>query len=63
MDPNECLRKIRNLVEKSSGKELDSFEVDMLCELFQALDDWIMRGGFLPEQWLHALPGYVQVRD
>lgn len=52
MDPNETLKKIRNLCEKVKGrpKNIDVIS-DEFVEAFQDLDEWIKKGGFLPEDW------------
>lgn len=53
MDPNETLRRIRSVVsDENNGMGGDRLaSLDMLTELFQALDGWITRGGFLPAAW------------
>lgn len=48
VDPNETLRKIRRLYDIVIPERE---EMDELCELVQALDDWLTEGGFLPEAW------------
>lgn len=49
MDPNETLRRLRELAER----ELNAPDPDNAdwAEWFQALDEWISRGGFLPDAW------------
>ena len=47
MDPNETLALIRELCEKPVG--LDTCEE--LQPLVTALDEWMSRGGFLPDDW------------
>ena len=55
MDPNETLSRIRGAVqEHQSGLLLSSDGVDNLVELVAALDEWMMKGGFLPEDWQKA---------
>lgn len=53
MDPTECLREIRRLTAKRNNdpSSFDSVDAAMLCELFDGLDLWMTKGGFLPEQW------------
>lgn len=62
MDPDKTLADLRQLLSRdSSGKatkdltqEEASIIHDRLCkaeELFQALDGWIQRGGYLPGAW------------
>ncbi len=51
MDPNANLaeqRRIRNAIRIGQYTRND---VDRLAELIEALDEWISRGGFLPEAW------------
>jgi hypothetical protein len=55
MDPTANLAEIRQLVAKglkSSFKPPLSVEDQYrLLELIEALDWWLMRGGFLPQSW------------
>jgi hypothetical protein len=48
MDPNETLRRLRELARRDSDHPVYSPEWP---ELFQALDQWISRGGLLPDAW------------
>ncbi len=47
MDPNETLRRIREIVttRDAHGQRVE------LCELVRALDGWLTGGGFLPDEW------------
>lgn len=49
MDPDKCLADIRYLVEQLPA---DDGAASALAERVQALDEWISRGGFLPDAWL-----------
>lgn len=55
MDPNETLREIRTLNKRVYSLAVngrpDEYDVQRLCELFMALDDWILSGGFAPTDW------------
>ena len=54
MDPNETLRRIRELLSLASVTRYKEDHFDYLLEVagrFQDLDDWIQAGGFLPEDW------------
>jgi hypothetical protein len=53
VDPNEALAEIRLLCAKdqATGESLDPHEVEQLVEMFQALDQWLVTGGFLPREW------------
>lgn len=59
MDPNITIREIRaiiaswKLLEKEGGG-VDLTEVDKLVEYIDALDTWILKGGYLPEDWQKA---------
>ncbi len=55
MDPNANLAEQRTkqtILRGLSGcTELDIFHLQRLAELALALDEWISKGGFLPDQW------------
>lgn len=53
MDPNANLKEQRRLCAKMIGDEyeVDSDDAMRLVELVQALDEWIYKGGFLPDDW------------
>lgn len=60
MDPEACLTEIRRLVDKIQYHQdhslitADSEVATLAYELAEhagALDEWIMRGGYLPPQW------------
>lgn len=57
MDPNAVLRKLRALSELIiTGMAEGDYEyledlAEELAESVMALDGWIMKGGFLPEDW------------
>lgn len=50
MDPNKTLNELRKVMAEIR-RTPQSDEADEAAELFQALDDWITRGGFLPKDW------------
>lgn len=50
-DPNELLARARALVALRDTTAWDE-AADMLAETFNALDNWLTRGGFLPQEWL-----------
>lgn len=60
MDPNEALRQLREIsaavLSKPEGAELALLE---LAGIFQGLDFWIIRGGFLPADW-GTVPAPIQ---
>ncbi len=49
MDINETLKRIRILCLEL--EEDDNDDTRKLAEYFLALDDWLARGGMLPEDW------------
>jgi hemerythrin len=56
MDPNETLKRIRELLtELEDGDEEMSDEmsclVSDLAEHWDGLDAWLRKGGFLPADW------------
>lgn len=54
MDPNETLKRMRELAEKiikSNNAEESAQMGDRLADHFQALDSWLFTGGFLPKDW------------
>jgi hypothetical protein len=60
MDPNETLKRIRQIAgrfEKGQARNQDGPE---LADLIDALDGWISRGGFLPRDWARAADKTVQ---
>ncbi len=56
MDPNEALAQLRRYADAAVDDAPEDW-LDMAPELFQALDDWLSRGGFLPADWQRTIPG------
>jgi hypothetical protein len=51
MDPDEALRKMRRALKKyGDGLENGDTE-EALVVSARALDEWLSKGGFLPEAW------------
>lgn len=49
MDPNETLDQLRRItLDGLHGGEMDA---EHMANLFDALDEWMTRGGFLPTAW------------
>ena len=49
MDPNETLKELRELIELVlRGDDTSVFEA---ATKFEDLDEWLTRGGLLPEDW------------
>lgn len=56
MDPDSNLREQRKLAESimksfDSDEGVDAHDAARLAELVDALDQWLVRGGFLPSRW------------
>jgi len=56
MDPDVCLSEMMTLalrISKRSDEDIPQSEFDAseLAERVVALNDWIVKGGFLPEAW------------
>ena len=57
MDPNETLRRLRQMaataieVDSSESTNVAAVDLTEMAEHFQALDQWIQNGGFLPANW------------
>lgn len=56
MDPNEALEAARAqasviVARHDAGEEVETGHVEKLVENFQALDEWLSKGGFLPYAW------------
>lgn len=61
MDPNANLNEQRRLAESIHSGELTEAEqadaAERLADLVEALDQWIVNGGFLPSEWARASEG------
>jgi hypothetical protein len=60
MDPNANIKEIREIVgelRKAGDNAVDGISVilgadtDRLVELWDSLDQWLSKGGFLPDAW------------
>ena len=54
MDPNANLQEQREIVERmldDNSEHIDTGDAVRLADLVQALDEWITKGGFLPDAW------------
>jgi hypothetical protein len=54
MDVNETLRRLRQLIvdqELADSSEESAKLGWEAAELFRALDEWLSKGGFLPDDW------------
>jgi len=49
MDPDKALEALQQLAKQvNAGDPSDAW---LFAELFEGLDEWIRRGGFLPKAW------------
>jgi hypothetical protein len=56
MDPDEALNKLRSILRELEERLETGFtnaedDVSTLIDVFQGLDDWLKKGGFLPKDW------------
>lgn len=51
MDPNTALATIRTLCTPNGQTGDVEYDLHLLIEAFDALDDWLSKGGFLPADW------------
>lgn len=68
MDPNACLREWRELYKQLNSCDGMSQEaLNRLGELSESLDEWMSKGGFLPEAWARntgtPLEGYNLINN
>ncbi len=55
MDPNETLARIRDALKVMNNPKVGGaryiHESEKLAAAFADLDEWLSKGGFLPEDW------------
>lgn len=51
MDPNETLKRLRELSEQGFPTTDNLEDADEFHALFRDLDEWLSKGGFLPTAW------------
>jgi hypothetical protein len=49
VDPDAALAEMREIAKADQAEFHDG--IHRICELFQGLDEWMTRGGPLPEAW------------
>lgn len=61
MDPNAALAEIRETaaivrdrIDRGEDPDVDG-SVSVLVEHVEALDEWLSKGGFLPQDWLRGI--------
>jgi hypothetical protein len=50
MDPTEALKQLRALMVEATRGDCEG-NLSEIVELFNGLDTWLTKGGFLPSQW------------
>lgn len=67
MDPNATLARIRELTASLLDSDADTGTAasigDQLAEHVQALDEWLVKGGFLPQAWAENCDFHRQAID
>lgn len=61
MDPNETLRMLRERVADALNDR--DYSPIRVAILFEALDEWLSKGGFLPDDWRYVQTGQHTSRD
>lgn len=66
MDPNAALRDLRECIGEliqadDDGTLDDSSQVGTVIDRFMALDEWLCKGGFLPDDWRYKLESHPPV--
>lgn len=56
MDPNAALRTLREMADDSLDGDAPSVTQSELAEQVRALDEWLSKGGFPPEEWQKGSP-------
>lgn len=51
MDPNTTLAAIRELIREIDDADDPRAHLDALASNVEALDEWLTKGGFLPDAW------------
>lgn len=55
MDPNQALKELRRVTYELLAEDLTHAEwlahAQLLAERFNALDEWLTKGGFFPDIW------------
>lgn len=54
MDPTEALECVRDIIRNGTNEHEAYDNFYLLADLVENLDEWVMRGGFLPVPWTMA---------
>lgn len=57
MDPDENLKRLREEIATYSKHGAMHVDTGYVCELIDALDQWLSKGGMLPKAWGDARKG------
>lgn len=66
MDPDANLARVRELTRRLSDPQLPAEReraTDELVEHVEALDEWLSKGGFLPQAWAENCDFHRQMID
>lgn len=66
MDPNALLDDLLLLISEANtaSDKVAALNYRAISERFQALDEWIMKGGFLPTDWeLSSRPALIHEKQ
>lgn len=56
MDPNAALEELRSWVDGDLSSRPAPERAERMAELFDGLDGWLSKGGFLPDAWTNGGP-------
>ena len=56
MDPNAALDELRSWVDGDLSGRPAQERADRMAELVDGLDQWLSKGGFLPDAWSNGGP-------
>jgi hypothetical protein len=59
MDPNAALGAARDYALALIERDIPDDDAIGLAETFQTLDEWLRRGGFLPDDWWLRRGGFM----
>lgn len=62
MDPNEALDRLRQVFVWWERGYADASDLASAIEMFNDLDEWLSKGGALPEAWNQGLRGSLGQR-
>ncbi len=51
MDPNATLARLREISQWWNEGDADASDLETAVELFETLDEWLSKGGYVPNDW------------